>query len=96
MKNTYPQKILKEIWKDNLILDSGLEFITNKDLHQNLKNLVGSERKILSVILDHLTEIYKRRMYAELGFSSLFKYCTHALGYSDSAALRRRKIQITY
>jgi 5-methylcytosine-specific restriction endonuclease McrA len=40
-------------------------------------------------ILHHLREIYRRRLFAMRGFSSLFDYATRELGYSAAAAQRR-------
>lgn len=62
---------------------------SNTELHEKLKYLVRTERKILITILDHLSEVKRRRIYAELGYSSLFNYCVKELNYSESAALRR-------
>ncbi len=62
---------------------------TNTSLHERLKYLVLSERKLLTTIIDYLAEVKRRRLYAELGYSSLFNYCVKELGYSESATLRR-------
>ena len=43
------------------------------------------------VVIDHLREIQKRRLYLRRGFSSLFDYAVRELGYSDAAAWRRIK-----
>jgi 5-methylcytosine-specific restriction endonuclease McrA len=43
----------------------------------------------MSDLLAHLAELDERRLYLELGFSSLFAYCTEALGFCKSAAGRR-------
>ena len=43
------------------------------------------------VVIDHLREIRKRRLYLRRGFSSLFDYAVRELGYSDAAAWRRIK-----
>lgn len=57
------------------------------DLH--LKNLVKKERDILHEILETIREIDSRRMYLEIGYSSLFDYLTQAVGYSNASAQRR-------
>lgn len=62
---------------------------SNKELHEKLKYLVRTERNLLTTILDHLAEVRRRRIYTELGYSSLFNYCTKELNYSESAAVRR-------
>ena len=39
----------------------------------------------------HLREINSRKLYFEMGFSSLFDYAVRELGYSEGAAYRRIK-----
>jgi len=50
---------------------------------------VVRERQTLKEILEHLEEIHRRRVYADLGYSSLFKYLVKELRYSEGAAARR-------
>ena len=63
--------------------------MTNNELTIKLKDLVKSERKITSQILKLLCEVEKRRLFAELSYTSLIEYCCKELGYSESAANRR-------
>jgi 5-methylcytosine-specific restriction endonuclease McrA len=63
--------------------------LKNEELLQRTKFLVVKERKITLQILHHLQEISRRRLFAERGYSSLFKYATQELGYSDASAIRR-------
>ena len=51
--------------------------------------LVRRENDALSDLLAHLAELDERRLYLDLGFSSLFAYCTEALGFCKSSAGRR-------
>ena len=55
------------------------------------KELSGIEHHLEVVVIDHLREIQKRRLYLRRGFSSLFDYAVRELGYSDAAAWRRIK-----
>ena len=55
------------------------------------KELSGIEHQLEVVVIDHLREIHKRRLYLRRGFSSLFDYAVRELGYSDAAAWRRIK-----
>ena len=50
-----------------------------------------TEHHLEVVVIDHLREIHKRRLYLRRGFSSLFDYAVRELGYSDAAAWRRIK-----
>ena len=40
-------------------------------------------------LLHHLNEIARRKLYLDLGYSSLHDYCTRRLAYSSPAACRR-------
>ena len=55
------------------------------------KELSGIEHHLEVVVIDHLREIQKRRLYLRRGFSSLFDYAVRELRYSDAAAWRRIK-----
>jgi hypothetical protein len=54
-----------------------------------LSVLVQLENDALSDLLAHLAELDERRLYLDLGFTSLFAYCTEALGFCKSSAGRR-------
>jgi hypothetical protein len=58
-------------------------------LDVGLKNLRRKENAALADILMYLSEFDQRKAYRELGFSSLFTYCSEALDYSEGAAYRR-------
>ena len=51
--------------------------------------LTRRERAVTLQVLLHLNEIERRKLHLTQGYSSLFDYCTHALGYSEPAAVRR-------
>ncbi len=48
-----------------------------------------AENELTSDLLAHLAELDERKLYVELGFPSLFAYCTESLGLSESSAGRR-------
>jgi 5-methylcytosine-specific restriction endonuclease McrA len=54
-----------------------------------LAGLVRRENDALSDLLAHLAKLDERRLYLDLGFTSLFVYCTEALGFCKSSAGRR-------
>ncbi len=56
---------------------------------ERTKELSGIEHHLEVVVIDHLREIHKRRLYLRRGFSILFDYAVRELGYSDAAAWRR-------
>lgn len=66
-----------------------LSQLTNQELSHKIQFFVREERRATVEVLRLLREIERRRVYAELGYSSLFAYCTGELGYSEAAASRR-------
>ena len=63
--------------------------VGNEELVAALSTLVQRENDALSDLLAHLAELDERRLYLDLGFTSLFAYCTEALGFCRSSAGRR-------
>jgi hypothetical protein len=61
----------------------------DEQLLATLSGLVRREQDLLSDLLAHLAELDRRRLYLELGFPSLFAYCTEELGFCKSSAGRR-------
>ena len=55
----------------------------------SLSTLVKRENESLSDLLAHLAEIDERELCVAMGYSSLFAYCTEALGFCKSSAGRR-------
>ncbi|MET0792026.1 MAG: HNH endonuclease [Polyangiaceae bacterium] len=58
-------------------------------LSTSLSGLVKRENDSLSDLLAHLAELDERQLCVALGYSSLFAYCTEALGFCKSSAGRR-------
>ena len=65
--------------------------LSDRHLVQRLKELTAVEHQLEVVVIDHLRELERRRLYLSQGFSSLFDYATSELGYSEAAAWRRIK-----
>jgi 5-methylcytosine-specific restriction endonuclease McrA len=66
-----------------------LKKLDNNALVLHLRNTVKNERGLTVQVLLDLNEMYDRRLYLDLGYSSLFDYCIRSLNYSSSAAGRR-------
>jgi hypothetical protein len=66
-----------------------LQQLSDKELLSTIKTLATKEKELTLLVIEHLEEIGRRRLFADLGFSSLFAYCTKHLGYSDSEAYYR-------
>ncbi len=56
--------------------------LSNENLITAVRSLVKEERRITREILDHINEVARRRLYADLGFSSIFDWLVKDLGYS--------------
>ena len=65
--------------------------LSDDRLLERTKELSRIEHHLEVVVIDHLREIQRRRLYLRRGFSSLFDYAVRELGYSDAAAWRRIK-----
>ena len=66
-----------------------LRGLSDRQLLCQVQLATRGERAMTVKILHHLNEIERRKLYLELGHSSLFDYCTRRLKYSSSAAWRR-------
>jgi hypothetical protein len=58
-------------------------------LLKKIKEIRNQEKNYTSQILDLLIEIERRRLFADLGHSSIFHYCIDELGYSKNEAYCR-------
>jgi len=68
---------------------NSLSNINNQQLLDYFSGVVIKERTLTAEVVRYIAELYKRRLYAELGFSSLFAMLTEKYLYSKSAAYRR-------
>lgn len=66
-----------------------LKHLTDKVLLSDIKKISAEERQLTLKVLYHLKEIERRRLFSDLGYSSLFDYCVKELGYSNASAARR-------
>ncbi len=70
-------------------MKNDLENLPNPLLLSQTRELVREETRLTTEVLHHLREIEARRLYASLGYSSLFDYAVHDLGYPEASAMRR-------
>jgi len=66
-----------------------LKKLNNEELISHLKTKVADERKILTQILRDLREVESRKLFAQMGYPSLFEFCVRELQYSEGSAQRR-------
>ena len=66
-----------------------MKTLSNAELILKLSTAVKLERRTTAEILELIREVDQRRLYLELGHTSLFAYLTKGLGYSAASAQRR-------
>ena len=66
-----------------------LKELRNEELVSTIKTLVVKEREITLSVIEHLQELYDRRIHLSSGYSSIHEYLVKELLYSDGAAHRR-------
>ncbi len=66
-----------------------LSALDDNSLVNSLRRLVSDSNATEAELLLHLGELDARRLYAPLGYSSSYAYCTEALGFSHYPALER-------
>ena len=64
---------------------------SDPQLLQQTKTLSQKERTIISKVISHLEEINNRKLFVDLGYNSLLKFCVGELKNSESTAYRRIK-----
>lgn len=68
---------------------SHMKQLSNLQLRVETKKASDEEKNTTLKLLEHLAEVEDRLAYAEYGFSSLWKYVSEELGYSDSQTSER-------
>src|SRR5258706_5787271 len=63
--------------------------VTDRDLQAELTRLLASGSRTEARLIAHLAALEERRLHLEAGSSSLFDYCLHRLGLSESEAFHR-------
>ncbi len=71
------------------VLNMNLKHLTDEALLAETEKAVKIEKLATLAVLYHLNEIERRRLFAELKFSSLFEYAKVQLGYDGNDAYRR-------
>jgi hypothetical protein len=63
--------------------------LSDAQLLEGLRSLVGQGRAVLARLLAHLIEVEERRLHLEAACPSMFKFCVQRLGMSEDEACRR-------
>jgi hypothetical protein len=65
-----------------------LKALADDQLLSGLARIVGRRNQITAEFLAYLAELDERRLFLDLGYSSLFEYCVEKLGLCESTAGR--------
>jgi hypothetical protein len=65
--------------------------LSDRELEAAVTRLARGERDATATLIEHLAELYGRRLHERAGFASLFTYCTRVLLLSEGAAYDRIK-----
>ncbi|MBI2519608.1 MAG: HNH endonuclease [Bdellovibrio sp.] len=66
-----------------------LRTLSDKNLHERTIDASRKEKSKTLELLRHLTEVQRRVLYAEYGYSTLYKYVIYELGYSEGECWTR-------
>jgi hypothetical protein len=66
-----------------------LKHLKAAELLTKTQSLVAEERKVTLELIEHLAEIYRRQLFSDLAYPSLWEFCVRHLGMSEGAAQRR-------
>jgi len=70
-------------------IDENIQKLSDKNLLTQTDLLACEHRKNSVLLLRHLREIEVRRLFVDLGFSSMHKYCLQQLKFSEGETQRR-------
>jgi len=70
-------------------IDENIQKLSDKNLLTQTDLLAYEHRKNSVLLLRHLREIEVRRLFVDLGFSSMHKYCLQQLKFSEGETQRR-------
>lgn len=73
----------------NYHIQENLKCLSDQELLQQTDLLTQEYRQSTLLLLRHLREVEVRRLFVDLGFSSMHKYCIQRLKFSEGEAQRR-------
>ena len=66
-----------------------LSHLSDQSLLRELRSLVTQDRATTALLIAHLGEVDSRRLYAPVGYPSMYEYCLRELRFSEESACRR-------
>src|SRR4030095_9930220 len=70
-------------------LPNALAVLSNAQLLEGLRQLVGRVNAVEAQLIAHLGEVDARRLYLEEGCTSMFGYCQRVLHFAEGVAYKR-------
>jgi hypothetical protein len=70
----------------------GLDRVSDDVVLAGLHASCVDERQVVAVVIAHLAEVDRRRLYLAQGCASMFAFCTEVLGWSEGMAFRRVRV----
>src|SRR5262245_19017369 len=70
-------------------MHDSLSHLAGDRLLSELADLVRKGNELTAELLAYLAEVERRELHLEAGFSSMFAYCTQALGLAESSPYKR-------
>ncbi len=63
--------------------------LNNKELDQKIKSLARAENRLLALVIEHIKEADRRKLYLDFNYSNLYDYLVKECGYPGGSAQRR-------
>ncbi len=63
--------------------------LNNKELDQKIKSLARAENRLLSLVIEHIKEADRRKLYLDFNYPNLYDYLVKECGYPGGSAQRR-------
>ncbi len=63
--------------------------LNNKELDQKIKSLARAENRLLAIVIEHIKEADRRRLYLDFNYPNLYDYLVKECGYPGGSAQRR-------
>ena len=70
-------------------MNQALVKIADQDLHLQVQDLATQERRLTKIVIEHIAEVDRRKLFLKMAYPSLYEYLTRGIGYSEGAAQRR-------
>ncbi len=63
--------------------------LNNRELDQKIKSLARAENKLLALVVEHIKEADRRKLYLDFNYPNLYDYLVKECGYPGGSAQRR-------